>query len=401
MYKYLRLLSYLLFRPIWWIQKIIPRSKRIWIFGSWYGEKYSDNSKYLFEYISANSNEIKAIWLTKSEKVFKELQLKKTKVYKNNSIKCIYFTLRAKYCFINNGIDDFNKYFLNGCKQIWLWHGMPLKKIEHSLEVENNIYNKKYKIYKAIVPYNNKNPYVTISSSYFFNNYLKDAFCVSDLNLLKTGLPRCDVLFTNKCDYFVSNLRSKFNNPRVILYLPTFRKIGIDIGESFHPFKKSYGFDSDELIKFLEENNCVLLYKSHFVDSDLERFYLGKRFIQVSDNDYDDLYLLLNSVDILITDYSSVYFDFVVKNKPIYLFTFDYADYTSLSRSHYFNMYTEMQGVYCSDWKDFYVKFIENKGKESVSRELREKFASYVRGNSCELIYKEMMKLSGLEYKIK
>ena len=59
-----RLIGYFIFSPclpFWWLQKLIKRKKNIWIFGSWHGTMYSDNSKALFEYVNQYHNEIMSL----------------------------------------------------------------------------------------------------------------------------------------------------------------------------------------------------------------------------------------------------------------------------------------------------------------------------------------------------
>ena len=393
LFRKFKYILYLLFRPIWELEKLVPRSKKIWIFGAWFGEKYSDNSKYVYEHAINFYPEIKAIWLTKSDEVLNKLKQQNKPVYKINSLAGAYYSLRAKWCFLSSGVDDVNKYFINGAKQIWLWHGMPLKKIERSVELENNIYTKKYKLFKVLFPYSNKNPYLSISSSAFFDPIIMEAFGLTEEKVLKVGLPRCDALFTIKDEPVIKKLRQKFNNATILLYMPTFRKIGIGNGKAFSPFVSDFGFDKDSFVRFLNEENIILLYKSHFVDSDLEIENFCERFIILSDNDFEDLYVLLNSVDGLITDYSSVYFDYLPKEKPIYLLAFDYENYIKQSRSHYYNMFQEMNGVYCNNWDDFYLKVKSNEFERINMEESRKKFASYLKGKSSDDVIKYLLSI--------
>ena len=94
--KIFKNLVLLLFLPFWHIQRFIPRNKNLWIFGSWSGKKYSDNSKFLFEYVNLHCSNIKAIWITKSDEVYKELKKTGRNVYYANSIKGIFSCFLAK-----------------------------------------------------------------------------------------------------------------------------------------------------------------------------------------------------------------------------------------------------------------------------------------------------------------
>jgi CDP-glycerol glycerophosphotransferase len=199
--------------------------------------------------------------------------------------------------------------------------------------------------------------------------------------ILPTGLPRCDAFFLNNEDVFITQLHKKFPKSKIFLYMPTFRMTSKMDGDVFSPFSEKFGFGEEVFVNFLEKNNIVFLYKPHFVDSSVDVSINSNRFKLLKDNDFSDLYVLLNNIDILVTDYSSVYFDFLVTNKPIYLLTFDYYNYIENSRSHFFDMKKEMHGIFCNTWNDFYesleIQFDLNKLKID-----RLKFASYLDGKS-------------------
>lgn len=385
--KLLRYFGYILFRPIWWLERLVPRNKKIWVFGAWYGQKYSDNSKWLYEYVLKHNPEIKAVWITKSLDVFNKLKSQGKPVCMSSSFTGALCCFRAKYVFLSSTQLDVNNFFINGAKQIWLWHGMPLKKI---LKSENNIRNFKSRLFNLLNPYQKLKPYATITASTFFISFLKEAFALPENKIWKTGLPRCDAFYSGKEDSYIDTLKHNFPYSRLILYMPTFRKTVGDAGESFNPFIKQFDFDDKQFVDFLEENNVVFLYKPHFVDSDITIPLFSDRFILLNDKMFDDLYILLNNVDVLLTDYSSVYFDFLSAKKNIYLLPFDYENYTKESRRHYFNMFGEMKGFVCKDWSAFYDAYSTDLMKLD---EDNLKFNEFNNGNSCKVITDRILAL--------
>ena len=110
---------------------LVPKNKNIWIFGSWFGEKYIDNSKYFFEYINEKHLNVRAVWLTRSKKVLKFIRNRGYEAYLTYSIKGCWFSIRSGVAIIAQVLrTDLNHYALsNGTKIIQLWHGIPLKKI--------------------------------------------------------------------------------------------------------------------------------------------------------------------------------------------------------------------------------------------------------------------------------
>ena len=127
--KLLKYLSFVLFNPIWYLQLLIPRNKKTWIFGAWFGEKYSDNARALFEYVLSHDNSINVIWLTRNNSVKNKLKSEGKKCYSINSFQGIKYSLLADKIIISSGKKDINQFFINGAKIIQLWHGAPMKKI--------------------------------------------------------------------------------------------------------------------------------------------------------------------------------------------------------------------------------------------------------------------------------
>ena len=389
MSKILRYFGYILFRPIWWLERLVPRSKKIWVFGAWYGQKYSDNSKWFYEYVLEHNPEIKAVWITKNRDVYNKLRSQNKPVCMSASAKGVWWCLRAKYALLTSGVVDVNAYTLNGCRQIWLWHGMPLKKIGYSMF--NNNSKIRLVLGKILNPYYHISPFATLSSSEYFNKFLQEAFHLQQSQIWNTGLPRCDSFFLHKKDEFIEKLRSEYNNAKIIIYMPTFRMSSDIDGNPFNPFTNKFNFEETQFINFLNSNNIIFLYKPHFVDKSINVSFNSSRFILINDDNFNDLYILLDNVDYLMTDYSSVYFDFLPTQKPIFLLPFDYEEYTKNSRAHYFNMYKELDCPFVAkDWNDFYKNFHSCLTTKYCNNDVI-KFANFVNGKSCQSVITKIL----------
>jgi CDP-glycerol glycerophosphotransferase len=112
----------------------------------------------------------------------------------------------------------------------------------------------------------------------------------------------------------------------------------------------------------------------------------------ITDDDFDDLYLFVRDIDVLITDYSSIYFDFIVLKKPVILAPFDYDFYIKNARSHYFNYNDGMEGIKAYSWKDLY-KILDAKTYYAVSMETIDKYCKYNDGSVCEKCFENMIRL--------
>ena len=141
--SFFKLLSGIIFFPIYLVSNLIPRSSKIWVFGAWFGNNYSDNPSYIYEYIINKKLPIDAIWLTNCNIIINDLRAKGFRVYHKFSIYGLWYGSRAGVTFINCGYDDVNKYCISGSLIVQLWHGIPLKKIKND-DLINEIINKNF-----------------------------------------------------------------------------------------------------------------------------------------------------------------------------------------------------------------------------------------------------------------
>ena len=91
----------IIFYPLFIMSKLIPKSNNVWIFGAWYGNRYSDNTSYLFEYIYKEKLPVKAIWLSNKDKIISHLRSKGYRAFNKNSIFGFYYGCRAAVSFVN------------------------------------------------------------------------------------------------------------------------------------------------------------------------------------------------------------------------------------------------------------------------------------------------------------
>src|SRR5579885_808128 len=115
------ILSYLTF--------LVPRRRTLWVFGSWFGRQFSDNSKYLFLYVSRSMPEVDAVWLSRDKRIVKEIRALGFRAHTLWSPAGVRASLRAGTTFISQSLDDVNAYLVGRSNLVQLWHGTPLKKI--------------------------------------------------------------------------------------------------------------------------------------------------------------------------------------------------------------------------------------------------------------------------------
>ncbi len=398
MEKLKKALTHIVMFPLYWISYIFPKDKKLWLFGAWFGEKYSDNSKYLFEYISKEHPEIKAVWLTKNPETFNLVKKKGLNVCKTYSLKGIWYALRANVCVVSTSLRDINLYTTAKVKVVQLWHGIPLKKIMFDDKISFKHPGLVRKILFIFFPFLKKDIYYSdallIATSEEVQDKLASAFKVPRFNVKVTGYPRNDVFFHKEVENskLVKRLKEeKRKGKSIAVYMPTHRKEGkIDIG--------SLLLNELEFIdRKLEEINCVLLTKFHFYHSNKSENKDLRNIIFVNDEMINqDIYPVLKMTDILITDYSSVYFDYLLLNKPIIFAPFDIEEYLKGDREFYYDYNKVTPGPKCKNWVEvlnWIYKFIENpKLYERERLKIRDIFHKYRDGESSKRVFNEIIK---------
>lgn len=350
MKKALKYLGLLLFLPIWVIQLLIYRKKNIWIFGAWNGYRFSDNSKYLFLYVRDNHPEIKAIWLTKDKGIRDEIINDGGNSAFTYSLKGIYYSLIAKVVLVSNGKVDINELFINGAILIHLWHGNPLKKIglDDRYSAVNSFQYKFILRYLFPMIYEFNYNYI-VSNAASFSDKMATSYGLPLNKVLETGCPRNDVFFSNQMDNFNEGLRAKFNGCKLVYYLPTFRNL--EESKSLFTIKD---YNREAIESFLKRENIVFVSKGHYIDNnlDFETRDPQSRIINLSDENVSDINLMLKDADLLVTDYSSAYFDFLLTERPIIFAAFDLDEYMSKSRELYFEYSDVVAGPIVKNWKE-------------------------------------------------
>ena len=329
----LSILKFLLKYILYVLSKIFYRKKRIWVFKG-FADKYIDNSKSLFEYVNKYKKSIKAIWITSDFDTCNKVKSLKYECYMKNSIKGIYYLLNSKFYFYGDYVDYSTS---NGAITINLWHGLPMKKIEFDIKSGSlkALFNNSVKSRIKYPHLYHKPNYVISSSNSMSEKIFMSAFRVPIENCLNFGFPRNDVLFNESnylLGYFKMNDKDIYNlfnekYNKIFIYLPTWR----DNGEDF--FGNS-GINLIELNNLMKRENSLFIIKMHpatKLNIDVNQF----SNLELLNNNVD-LYAILPLTDVLITDYSSVFFDYLLLNKKIIFFPFDYKDYIK-GREFYFN----------------------------------------------------------------
>jgi CDP-glycerol glycerophosphotransferase len=248
------------------------------------------------------------------------------KTVKYNSIKSIFFQVTAKIWIDNTRKEHFVR---KREKQFYIqtWHGcIGLKKSEKDSEITlSRVYIKQAKNDSKMIN-------AMISNSNYCTNMYRNSFWYNG-EILEYGSPRNDILIKYPASarekiYKIYNIEPKF---KIIIYAPTFRD---------NPDRETYNIAFKSILQSLNENtSCRWLFFLRLhpnLKPDSTKFPFSPDIINVSS--YDDMQELLIASDILITDFSSSMFEFMLMKKPVFLFLNDYDAYINKERGLYFDI---------------------------------------------------------------
>lgn len=316
---------------VMYLSMLMPRNKKLCVFGAWLGERFADNSKQLFIEACDRKN-LRAVWITKSESVLKEIHDMGYEAYMWGTPKAVWTQLRAGYAIVSNGISDLEHTFLGRSVIIDLWHGIPLKKVVYDNKYEKDWDSPKQKLRDKLINVPLGKMYFVAPSEMFIPIY-QSAFRRKREQIICLGQPRSDIFFAdNKPDKY-------FPDKKIILYCPTHRNEGAERVEL------SKIFDLERLEKFLDESGYYFVIKKHFYHRmEVENLEAYPHIIDITNEDMD-IQRLIMETEILITDYSSIYIDYLLLDSPLLFYCYDYEHYLANDREMYFEYEDVTPGV--------------------------------------------------------
>ncbi len=307
------------------LNNIIPKNNKLILFTS--NPDFSDNAAAVFKRISSDKrfSNYQLVWITRESS---RSEYKGVKCYKVNGFSSFLVYFRAKYIFTTHGLyyGTSSKYQV----KVGLWHGMPLKSLGAFTANSNT--------FSATITEDVCDFKYMIATSPLYQEIMSKCFCLKKENIIVTGLPRNDELFHK--DKSLTKL-SICDSKKVICWLPTYRKpIGIDSDRGIYNQGKDYEFgiplithdNIKELDNILKDTNVSLIIKIHGTQKfQKESFPNTSNIFIITNNDLYEkevqLYNLLACSDALITDYSSVYIDYLAIDKPMAFVVDDINEY--------------------------------------------------------------------------
>ncbi len=357
------------------MKNYVQTDDKIVLYESFHGRSMTGNPYALFLKIMNDTRfeNYMHVWILDDPYSKRVWKTKRVKLIKRNSFQHIYFLLKSKYIISNTSLAS---YISKKLEQVYIntWHGTPIKTLGD--DIVDNL-GSGHNITRNFL----QTDFLVLPNQYTVQRLLK-AFNIDELytgTIIENGYPRIDLSFKTKQEQHVIKLGLKIRNKKkVILYAPTYRGEQDSLNDERTHI--------EELLGALHSNYHVdytILYKGHYFQS-LDLGYLN---IISIDSSYDTNELL-SIVDVLITDYSSVAFDFITLKRPIIYYSYDLAQYTQ-ERGLYFEL-EKMPGSLCSSVDDVMkaLKVVDTHMRQYVSEYEKafEKYCKYDDGNVSQKI---------------
>ncbi|MFC1559169.1 CDP-glycerol glycerophosphotransferase family protein [Gemmatimonadota bacterium] len=354
------LLSYLVFK-----------NNKLWLFSAWYGNRFLDNPKYLYKYALLQGTDVKAIWISKNRKLLNEVRRAGFICEYAYSPKGLWYQLRAGVVIFTHSVeaDFFAPAIATHVKRVQTWHGVPIKKIGFDDEMSRTT-RQRIRLKIRLFPYLTDRCDIVFACSEFDRDIYASAFKVSYDNIYVTGYARNDILIETS-----SKTQYSDNNEMKIIYMPTLRGRQ---GSDYHLLHDA-GFDYDMYDAMLNKYKMSFHIRLHPVQNitDYDKECIDRcRSIHLV-TEVDDIYEVLGQYDVLISDYSGIYFDYLLLDRPILLAPIDFNEYLQTDREHY-RAYEEFcPSPACYSWNDVIDRLVDKPIVTDRQKELKLRFHQY------------------------
>ncbi|MEH7374546.1 CDP-glycerol glycerophosphotransferase family protein [Neobacillus drentensis] len=383
------------------ISCIVIKKKDRMVFGAWFGDRYGDNPRFLMEWLSEqHPGDFELIWIGKTAVIDQLSKNGKIKFIKKNSLRGLYYSFTAKYAFFSHSHTDISNLNIFGnCITVQLWHGVPLKRIgddaigfQSQESIINTIKKNKMDNYSFYIASSPENAEKLLSAF--------QSFSITEDKILSIGQPRNDFLIEQKEHSFLYkkklyDLFPDIIGKKIITYMPTFRD---KTGKNFS-FRLLKGKDQEKLRNILEKHNAVILEKNHYAESGpgQDNTVNLPNIVSLTNVPFDSQELLV-ATDLLITDYSSCYFDFLLLDRPIIHYAYDYQSYGNIDRGFYYDLENVCGGSLVISEEELVNSLEDNLTNPNLHRGRRLKTIAFLlndeKGKSSQEIYNRIIRES-------
>lgn len=376
------------------ISYLVPKKKNLILFvGKNHGE-FLGNVKFLYLYLHRlKGSNAEYYFFTENKSIYRTLRQNKLPTIYHPSLLSIYVLLRANILVVDDTSwrNKYKYYFLFRSKKIQLWHGIPLKRINLSIpDVAKFNDSLKGKLHNVIRGKHHVSDLFISTSEFFTRNAFSKAFNAK--LFLESGYPRNDIFYGDNDEQYeslgcdeetISKVKKlKASGYRIVLYAPTYRDTTRDA-------VSDGALSMNKLSEFAKRRKVVFIFKFHSYTGSTYELETYKNIVRYDNS--KDIQPIMKLSDILITDYSSVYMDYLLLDRPIVFFPYDYEKYTQKDRGLLFDYDWITPGPKCysqAELQKAILDAIEGKDGFSARREeIRHLAFKYTNGESSRRIW--------------
>lgn len=376
------------FKTLFNVGSHLPKNHNLIMFESFNGRQFSDNPRAIYEYLQTHHPSYKMIWSV-DRRHTKQFEGKNIDYVVRFTPKWLYLMTRAKFWVTNS---RFPLWFKKSENTVYLqtWHGTPLKRLGLDMDEVHMPGTNTEKYKKNFASESAKWNYL-ISPNAYSTEIFKRAFGYHN-DVIESGYPRNDVLVQQNNPQAIAAIKERLKLPadkKIILYAPTWRD------NEFYSkgrYKFKLQFDMEKMKAELGDEYIILLRMHYLVAENLDLSGYEDFFYDYSAyEDIRDLYLLS---DLLITDYSSVFFDYSILNRPMLFYVYDIDNYRDTLRGFYFDFEQTAPGPLVKTTEELIEEIKKAESDEATSTHLyqafTEKFVSLEDGNATERVVNEV-----------
>lgn len=376
------------------LQFFVKKDYSLWLFSMEGGRRFSGNALYFLEYITKHAPEIRTVCFANVPYVKDRIEVLGSKACKPNSMESLYYALKAGVCvFSHEMASDLNNFSKRNTLKINLWHGVPMKKFQYGSEkIKWRMKHKSImqKMSDIVTGYVEHEEYDFIAyTTDHLTQIMSEAF--NNPNIFLTGDPRDDIFFRDidRNRILVKYGLEEVADKKIVTYLPTFR----DARRSDEGY--AIFVENAESRKRLADLNVVVFQKYHEALTDR---LLKEENIYILPDEFETQELLYIS-DMIITDYSSVYFDFLHTLRPVIFYPYDLEAYIREDRELYYDYFDELAtpGLKALNEEEVCLCIERYLAQPSLDMEKRKKslayFHTYSDGRSSERVYQAIKQL--------
>jgi CDP-glycerol glycerophosphotransferase len=366
------------------IARLMPMDRELVVFESGLGKQYADSPRYIYEELLRRGDTRKKVWIYDGPHKFTD---PKTTTVKRLSPAYFWYLARAKFWVVNQNLPFYMTRRKNGV-YIQTWHGTPLKRMLNDIEdIHGRDEGYLDRVTRAIGQWTH-----LLSPSPYATEAMRSAFAYKG-PILELGYPRNDPLLRPESSVRTQEIKAALGIPeghKVVLYAPTFRddasngkgRFTFDLPFDLEAFNERFGKDT------------VLLLRMHVLVSSGLRIPDELRGRVINASAYPEIQDLYLASDVLITDYSSVFFDFALLRRPILFFAYDLENYRDNLRGFYMDYEKELPGPIVTDedqlWAALGSALDGELGQTGPSEEFISKFAPHDDGESAGRVVDEI-----------